>query len=116
MAVLLDDVGSAKPRVALAAIRHQKIDQPADAAIIGGVENVTAFFPRIDQPGIGHLLQVKGHGWRGKTQCFAECARGDAARAGPHQQPQGVQPGLLGERRKDRKGIFCFHISIIIEI
>jgi hypothetical protein len=100
MAILRYDVGTAQARIALAAIGEQEIDEAPDAAIIGGVKDVTTVLSRADEARPQKLFQMKRHGRRRNARRLRKRSGGNPARARPDEALKDVEANLLRKGRK----------------
>ncbi|ODU29341.1 MAG: hypothetical protein ABS93_02435 [Thiobacillus sp. SCN 62-729] len=62
------------------------------------------------------LLQVeRQRGWRNAGE-LADAAGGETGRAGLDQGTEDGQAGILGQGCQSSNSVFCFHVSIVVEI
>ena len=112
----IGDERRAYVRTAAAAILQKEQRDFAKLGEIGAVDDRAAVALPDDQTGAGENGEMRRHGVLRHSHQAGEFARRNAFRFSLDQQPKGVQPRRLGERREGGDGFQIIHISRLSDI
>lgn len=99
-----------------ATILHHETQQAGEESKISAVNNRPSASFRRDQSGTRHVRQMERQGIGRNVQTRPQRARRCAGGAVFDQQTERPQAGFLRQGIKSGEGVFCVHISIILEL